>query len=279
MTSKRLLTVTDKIRDIRLPIANTFSIDGNVGAGKSTLLQAIGRIHARYRKLIFPEPIDGRWAPESLVRKQFGDSEMKGFGHSCWSTNLPRCLHDRARWQFTFQMDVFDWWRLGGNLHKLLLCYKESIKFVERSRSSPFMFCIEAHNDGCITDWEFDLLRRWKAYTFEPEAHIYLRTTPETCLARKIERGREGEDLTIFAYFKRLHDLHENVFLSPEKKEEFGLDTTPCHDELKDVHRRVALVLDGSLPVDELALKILDWSEQKTGVQRNTPALFPRAIT
>jgi len=273
MTSERTLAVADKIRHVHLPIANTFSIDGNVASGKSTLLQAIGRIQDKYPKLIFPEPIEDHWAPESWARKQFRDSEMWGFGHSWWSTNLPRCLHDRARWQFTFQMDVFDWWRLGGNLHKLLLGHDRALKFVERSRSSAFMFCIEAHKDGCITDWEFDLLRRWKASTFEPEAHIYLRTTPETCLKRKIERGREGEELTMLDYFTRLHDLHENVFLSPEKKKEFGLpNTKPCHNELENVHQKVSLVLDGSLPAEELAIQILDWFEKKSEVQGTLPA-------
>lgn len=159
-----------------------YTLDGNIGAGKTTVLEYL---HNHYNFAIDPEPI-GKWKPY-----------------------LDEMYHHN-RGAFNFQVRVWldrCWLQEKTNAHLIM----------ERSpffQANAFV-AINAEN-GRINAADHQLLREMYEKAFRmwaPTAMIYLRSSPDQCLARIKSRGRPAESGLTEAYIRRLHDFHETTYM------------------------------------------------------------------
>jgi len=258
-------------------IPKCFSIEGNVGAGKSTLLEEIKkRSHGKIP--VIPEPIDSRWGKDDWVLKQFGETNDDGrWGRNSWKDCLPIYLRDRNRWFFTFQSEVMEWYSWHGHLANLMLKSKGTT-IIERSKISSILFSQEGFKSGNLIEWEYNLLKKFSIRAFAPEWYIYLRTPPEVCCWRKNIRAREGEECTSEKQLERFHVLHELAFNQVQDREyhqeESGfwlskkgsryLESNTGFLEHGLLGAGNILVLDGELPSEKLADKVIFYLEENT---------------
>ena len=169
-------------------------VEGNIGCGKSTLLHHIG------------ESVPG--------------IEIVGEPVSGW------CEHIRG----VYDSSVADLWKLP--MQMISACTRaEAFVAAMRPRMRDRFGCVmveRSHTSArifgqltlCSEEMAaFDLLgdryvKIWDAYFKEAvQATIYLRASPETCLARIQTRSRKGEHGITLEFLKQLCDKHDASFL------------------------------------------------------------------
>ena len=159
-----------------------FCLDGNIGSGKSTVLQYL---HEQFGFPIDPEPVQ-RWLP------------------------FLEDIYKRGRGAFNFQTRVW--------LDRCWIQEKPSAHIVmERSgyfQANVFV-PINAEN-GLLTPSEHQMLREMYEHSFRmwsPCGMIYLRSSPDNCLARIHKRGRPEEMGITAEYLQRIHAFHETGYM------------------------------------------------------------------
>ncbi|EFJ40458.1 hypothetical protein VOLCADRAFT_33236, partial [Volvox carteri f. nagariensis] len=177
------------------------SVEGNISAGKSTFLSILNRHLLTDKGFSFvKEPIE-KW-------QSVGGS----------SVNLLDLFYrDPARMAYTFQNFVFLTRVLQeretyGNASKARL--------LERSVFSDRMVFVRAvHASLDLADHELAIYDAWfgpilaSLPTLVPNGLIYLRASPNTCMARLRKRARSEEGGIPLDYLKVLHNNHEDWLL------------------------------------------------------------------
>jgi deoxyadenosine/deoxycytidine kinase len=164
------------------------SLEGNIGAGKTTFLKDLSRQCPDYTIVL--EPVD-EW-----TTKYGGDSILELF------------YADKTRWAFTFQNFAVQ--TLVTAVKKVLASGSNTILVTERSAlTSRYVFAQMLKDTGYMTELEWALyLRMFEDYSFPLSGIIYLTTDPETSAQRIMERGRQGETVSL-DYLKELDSRHK----------------------------------------------------------------------
>ena len=159
-------------------------IEGNIGCGKSTLLSKISDFP---NSEVIYEPVD-EWRKSGL---------------------LDLFYTDMKRWSFLFQINC-----LRTRLQAINTKQFAQVRIVERSIDSDMIFASLCHEDGNMTDEEFETYKKFhqwqRTQTETPDIIVYLRASPEICAQRINKRGRDEESDIPIEYLKRLHEKHEN---------------------------------------------------------------------
>ena len=159
------------------------TIDGNIGAGKTTILNYIHTNHNIYIDL---EPID-KWKPyldDIYINKQKF---------------------------FNFQVRVW--------LDRSWIQEKDNNSVIVMERSPYFIrntFNESMMNNNLINPQENTIMNELYDKTdiiWKSNYYIYIRSSPEKCLERIMERGRENEMAIDIDYLKEIHNLHEETYL------------------------------------------------------------------
>ncbi len=159
------------------------TIDGNIGCGKTGVLN---HLHKMAKIPVDLEPIEN-WQPY-LNDIYIHNKNIFNFQIRIW---LDRC-----------------WVQEKNDINNIL---------VERS---PFFiknaFIKLAKQDNLLSDDEYNTLLYLHKKT-DPlwlnNKYIYLRSNPESCIARIKKRNRVSEDNINLEYLKKLHNLHEEAIL------------------------------------------------------------------
>jgi len=176
-----------------------FVVEGNIGVGKSTfvkLMQAQLGFHGVF------EPCN-RW------------QEVGGAGNL-----LEQFYTNPTRWAYTFQTYAFV---------TRILEHKEQaqrstspVHLLERSVfSDRYVFAKYCFELGYMNTLEWKLYQEWFAwlvdtYMTKPTGFIYLRTTPEICMARMALRNRHEEQQVPRSYIEGIHEKHEGWLIRQE---------------------------------------------------------------
>lgn len=159
------------------------TIDGNIGAGKTTILNYI---HANHNIYIDLEPID-KWKP-------FLDD-----------------IYVNKQKFFNFQIRVW--------LDRSWIQEKDNNSVIVMERSPYFIrntFNQSMMNNNLINLQENTIMNELYDKTdiiWKSNYYIYIRSSPEKCLERIMERGRENEMAIDIDYLTEIHNLHEETYL------------------------------------------------------------------
>lgn len=182
------------------------SIDGSIGVGKTTIVERLaGELGIGVRL----EPVEE------------------------WGEYLERFYENPKRWSLCF------------NLRALAsLSSPSSATLYERSPiSCRNVFTEIGFKNGNMNSLEmetFDAI--YERIAWVPDAVIYLRLSPEECMSRIIERGRQSEQIVSMAYLKQLHESYENFSKSHPRVETIDA-SRPIDDVYSDVKRTVMRLL------------------------------------
>lgn len=151
-------------------------IEGNIGCGKSTILESLKSLGYH----VVPEPIE-EWAE--------------------WLSNF---YSDRKRWSFSFQMKI---------LSSFASEQGAPVSILERSiMSSRFVFAQMLYSQGDMSEKEWELFRHYyDLVSWEPDAIIYIKTTPEQCMERIRKRSRPSEEGITLDYLKKIDFYYTNL--------------------------------------------------------------------
>lgn len=177
------------------------SIEGNIGVGKSSLVGTLPKI-SQINKMseVLLEPV----------------SEWVNIKDSDGTNILGKYYADKNRWSYTFQNLAYI-----TRMNNILKAKKSTIKqIVISDRSMEFDKAIFAnclHDDNFISEFEWKLYNLW--HDNYEQFHnkqkkrciIYLKASPETCLCRIKNRGRQEEKDIDINFLEKIHDLHENI--------------------------------------------------------------------
>lgn len=114
---------------------------------------------------------------------------------------------------------VFQFYALITNMksiYRALTKTEHNLIITDRSlESQRNVFWPALHSTGRISSKTLAVLQE-TILSFEemgiykkPDIYIYLKDTPENCLARCIKRGRPEESGYTLSYFEKLHEMHE----------------------------------------------------------------------
>jgi len=171
-------------------------VEANIGAGKSTLLRLLGNRKLNNIRYI-QEPVN-----EWLETK---DSTGKNI--------LEYFYENQNKWSFPFQMNSFI-----SRTHSIAES-KDDVIFAERSvYTDKYCFAQNCYESGKMTEMEWNIYNKWHSwlvdsFKLKPEAYIYLRTSPQTCINRIKERSRNEESTIPLDYLEKLHQKHEEWLL------------------------------------------------------------------
>ncbi|KXZ43089.1 hypothetical protein GPECTOR_102g42 [Gonium pectorale] len=186
----------------------TLSVEGNISTGKSTFLSILQRDLFKDEGFSFvAEPIE----------------QWQNVGGS--SVNLLELFYkDSARMAYTFQNFVFLTRVLQAS--NAALYERETYglttkaRLLERSVFSDRMVFVRAvHASRDLADHELAIYDAWfgpilsSLPTLVPNGIVYLRASPDTCMARLRKRARSEEGGIPLAYLQCLHNNHEDWLL------------------------------------------------------------------
>jgi len=171
-----------------------YIIEGNIGSGKSTLLKLLENLE---NVEAIQEPVD-KWVE---IKDKDGKNLLQHF------------YEDMNRYSYMFQTMVFK-----TRVEALAKPQEKNIRFSERSIwTDRFVFgrmCLE--NDkmnsietSCYKYWFQFLEEQFKP---KPDGIIYIKCSPEKCLERIENRGRNEESKISKEYLDTLHTYHEEWF-------------------------------------------------------------------
>lgn len=168
------------------------TIDGNIGAGKTTILNYIHLNHNIYIDL---EPID-KWKPfldDIYINKQ-----------------------NYLKFQIRVWLDR-SWIQEKDN--NSIIIMERSPYFIRHTFNKYI-----AEND-LINTQENNIIQELYDKTdviWKSSFYIYIRSSPEKCLERIINRGRSNESEITLEYLTEIHNLHEEAYKSAISK---GMNT------------------------------------------------------
>jgi len=171
-----------------------FIIEGNIGSGKSTLLKKLNELP---NTEIIQEPVD-KWL-------EIKDNNNKNL--------LDYFYTDMERNSYMFQTMVFK-----TRVESLDKPQEKYIRYSERSIwTDRYVFgkmCLEDEKmnsieTSCYKYW-FNFLEN--KFNPNPTGIIYIRCSPEKCLERINNRGRNEETKIKLEYLQKLHNYHEEWF-------------------------------------------------------------------
>ena len=174
-----------------------FFIEGNISSGKSSLLELL----MERGVVVFQEPIH-IWK-EHYVEKN-GDNILGLF------------YSNMKRWSFQFEVAVMN--TRFKNIMKALNS-NHNLMIIERSLLTDMkVFAPNLYAMNEMTDMEWKIYCDWYETFMElieerlkqvDVQFIYIKTDPEICFERKLQRDRTEEKDVIPDYFISLHERHE----------------------------------------------------------------------
>jgi deoxyadenosine/deoxycytidine kinase len=159
------------------------SVEGNIGSGKSTVLE-----YVKNKEKVFQEDLDnwGTWIEDfysNPEKNSFGFQMRVLLSQSYIKNNTNDILfHERSPLTCNY---------IFGNI----LQTQNHLSYPEHS------ICLEFANKYC----------------WEPSYIIYIKTEPDICKQRILERNRSGENIDI-SYLKLVHKYHEDMYNREDKK-------------------------------------------------------------
>ncbi|XP_067857346.1 deoxycytidine kinase 2-like isoform X2 [Heptranchias perlo] len=194
------------------PRITRISVEGNIG--KSTFAQMLEQMASNQWEII-QEPV-AKWCniPDSSCNEELS-STQKSFGNL-----LQMMYQDPHRWSYTFQ-SYSCMSRIKAHLAPVsarLLKAQQPVQIFERSvYSDRYIFASNLYELGCLNESEWAIYQDWHTYLINQfgsritlEGIIYLQASPEKCLARLQQRGRDEEKEIQLDYLEQLHSRHEN---------------------------------------------------------------------
>ncbi len=157
------------------------TIDGNIGAGKTTLLN---HLHNNYNIFIDLEPVE-KW-------KSYLDNIY---------------IHHKNYFNLQLKVWLDRSWIQEKNKSLILM---ERSPFFIRNTFNTYMY-----NNNLITNQENIIINELYDKTDEiwkSNFYIYIRSNPDKCLKRILERGRENETNINISYLNDIHNLHEETY-------------------------------------------------------------------
>jgi len=156
---------------------------GNIGSGKSTLIKRLSMMNETY--IAYLEPVQ-TWQDSGLLNLLYTDPE--GYAFSFQVLALLTRLKQYSEFIENKNNNIMLW---------------------ERGIESDKIFQNVLKEHKFISSLEIDILNT----SYKPKAllNIYIRTPPDVCLHRILQRGREEEKDITYIYLKELHDEHEKV--------------------------------------------------------------------
>ncbi|XP_069774162.1 deoxycytidine kinase 2-like isoform X2 [Narcine bancroftii] len=199
------------------PAVTRMSVEGNIAVGKSTFAKLLEQVNGDQWEVV-PEPI-AKWCniPTSSGNKEEATQRSVG--------NLLQMLYqDPHRWSYTFQsFSCIS--RIKTHLAPLtpkLLRAEKPVQIFERSvYSDRYIFASSLYELGYLTATEWAIYQDSHTFLLNQfgsrmalEGIIYLRASPEKCLRRLQQRGRDEEKGIQLDYLEKLHSQHENWLLN-----------------------------------------------------------------
>jgi deoxyadenosine/deoxycytidine kinase len=171
-----------------------YIIEGNIGSGKSTILKLL---QLAQNVEVIQEPVD-MWL-------SIKDNDNKNL--------LEHFYSDMDRYSYMFQTMVF----------------KTRIQSLEKEQISPFRFsersiwtdrfvfgkmCLEDNKMNSIESSCYKFWFEWLEEKFKPKPDgiIYIKCSPEKCLERISQRGRNEENKIPIEYLNKLNAYHDEWF-------------------------------------------------------------------
>ena len=191
----------------------TLCVEGNISVGKTTFLQNIIRDCVALKDIveIIPEPVDEWQRLLSYSKDQEPHNVLKAF------------YSDPSRWGYTFQNYVFVS-RMMQHQKKDIENSAKELKLFERSVFSDRMVFAQAvHEARFMNDMEMSIYNSWfdpmvaSMPALVPDAFIYLRADPRTCLTRMYNRARSEEGGIDLHYLQSLHEKHDRWLFSKNR--------------------------------------------------------------
>jgi deoxyadenosine/deoxycytidine kinase len=210
-----------------------FIIEGNIGCGKSTLLTKLKEV---YDIEIIQEPVD-KW----LEIKDENNKNLLDYFYT-----------DMERNSYMFQTMVFK-----TRIEALDEPQVKNFRFSERSIwTDRYVFgkmCLEGKKmnsieTSCYKYW-FNFLEN--KFNPNPNGIIYIRCTPEKCLERINNRGRNEETKIKLEYLQKLHDSHELWFNNWTKTPVLIIDNNEDNDWDNVLNKIKKFVSYNSYDIDE----------------------------
>ena len=210
------------------------SIEGNIGSGKSTLLSNLHTYYKDDDSVIFlKEPVD-EW---EKIKDENG------------TTMLEKFYDDQEKYSFPFQMMAYvsRLKVLRDALKQMASTNKKTILITERSLyTDKMVFAKMLYDSGKIEHINYQIYLNWfDTFSEEFPVHkvVYVKTSPEECHSRIIERARNGEENIPLDYLTSCNEYHNNM-----------LDQTSiecvCHEQL---------ILDGNIDIYENEKQLEEW--------------------
>ena len=182
-----------------MEIPTIISIEANIGAGKSTVLEKLQQILDPTRAICIQEPVE--------LWENFRDNTTE-------QSILELYYMDPKKYALALQTMIYN--TLSGVLETSIEISRNSTNLpmiiTERSlQSSNGIFAKMLADSGIMTPIEYQVYDSCVARSpYNLDACIYLRTEPEICYERVLDRNRRGEDRISLEYLQSCHDAHEN---------------------------------------------------------------------
>lgn len=161
------------------------TIEGNIGAGKSTLIKMLKERFSD--RMAFVEEQVEVWQHMGILEQFYSDPVKYAFKfQAIVLETMMKALEDEIK---------------NGD-KEIIICDRCPITAIK-------VFSSNLLDDNIITQRQFDTLQKMlKGFNY-PMAHVYLRTSPKTCLKRMKMRNRDEETNVTIEYLERLHNKHE----------------------------------------------------------------------
>ena len=161
------------------------TIEGNIGAGKSTLIKMLKERFGD--RMAFVEEQVEVWQHMGILEQFYSDPVKYAFKfQAIVLETMMKALEDEIK---------------NGD-KEIIICDRCPITAIK-------VFSSNLLDDNILTQRQFDTLQKMlKGFNY-PMAHVYLRTSPKTCLKRMKMRNRDEETNVTIEYLERLHNKHE----------------------------------------------------------------------
>lgn len=171
------------------------SVEGIIGAGKSTLIKIIiAKLEKMGKKVaLITEPVK-KWEECGILKLFYADPK---------------------RWAYHFQTKAFhDRIKENIEVYEQHRNQKVDVYIMERSPFTDNLFMDVLHDEGTITNLEYEHYREWwelwyKLMPYPIDAFLYVRPDVEVCLDRCKKRSRDGETGITKDYQNRLLEKHD----------------------------------------------------------------------
>jgi len=187
---------------------SSIAIEGNIGVGKSTFLSLMRKVKGLDGNIVtMPEPV----------------SKWQNVGGNSDYNLLQRFYEQPHRFSYTFQSYAFITRFLQHN--EGVMNNPNKVRILERSVFTDRKVFVSSLKDNeYLDDMEVTLYNEWfnpvlaTLPNLVPDVIVYLRASPEACMARLRKRSREEESNIELSYLELLHRKHEDWLV---------LETTP----------------------------------------------------